>query len=93
MLGLVLAFSAELSCRSGTENLDLMGGTAATPEQNNGGAYTSFCCPDLVCFCQGRETVSRSLSLGFFPVLTTAGQGRVPHLCRVSPAHTCPTRV
>lgn len=80
VLDLAFAASAELSCRSGTENLDPMGGTAATPEPTSGGVYTCFCCPDLVCFCPGRETVSRSPSLGFFPVLTT-GHGRVPHVC------------
>lgn len=80
VLSLVLAFSAELSCRSGTENLNPMGGTAATPEPTNGGVYTSFCCPDLVCSCQGRETVSRSLSLGFFPVLTPCVS--CTHVCR-----------
>lgn len=39
VLDLVLASSAELSCRSGTESLDLVGGTAATPEPTSGSIY------------------------------------------------------
>lgn len=77
MLHLVLALSAELSCRSGPESGDPVGGAATTPERTSSSIYPCFCSLDLFCFCLGWEAGSRSLCLAFFPVLTM-GQGRVP---------------
>lgn len=55
MLHLVLAFSAELSCRSGPEGGDPVGGAAATPEPTSSSIYPCFRSLDLLCFCQGWE--------------------------------------
>lgn len=79
---LVLPSSAELSCRAGSENVNPVGGAAATPQPTSSTVYASFCW----------EAGSHSVCLAFISVLAMAC-GRVPcvELAAVlSPRHSAP---